>query len=78
MSYIQVCKRIDMEYLTTTIDAADDRYATHNNFVHIFELSWHYTHQNFSSNAKNVKLYEVPEELNDLFRQIQVEAYKHR
>lgn len=78
ISYMQVCKQIGSEYRTVIIDAADDRYATHNNFVHIFELSWRGTQPNFNPKALNTKLYEVPEELNELFRQIQMDAYNHR
>lgn len=78
ISFIQVCKQTGSEYRTTIILASDDMYATHSNFVHIFEVSWIYTQPNFNPKALNTKLYEVPEELNELFRQIQMEAYNHR
>jgi hypothetical protein len=75
ISYIQVCKRIGLSYRTVCIDASDGRFSGK---IDVYENNWSYTQPNFTPKAKNTKLYEVPEELNGLFRQIQAEAYKHR
>lgn len=75
IGYIQVCKRIGLSYRTVCIDASDGRFGGK---IDVHEANWNYTQPNFSPKSKNTKLYEVPEELNGLFRQIQSEAYKHR
>lgn len=75
ISYIQVCKRIGLNYRTTCIQASDDRWGDK---INVYETNWNYTQPNFNPKASNTKLYEVPEELNDLFKQIQMEAYNHR
>jgi hypothetical protein len=75
ISYIQICKRIGLSYRTVCIGASDDKFGGK---IDVYENNWSYTQPNFTPKAKNTKLYEVPEELNNLFRQIQSEAYKHR
>jgi hypothetical protein len=75
ISYIQVCKRIDSSYRTVCIGASDDRFGDK---ISVFELSWRHTQPNFNPKASNTKLYEVPEELNELFERIQMEVYKHK
>ena len=75
ISYIQICKRMGLDYVTVCINASDGRFGDD---VVVYEAKWNYTQPNFNPKAENTKLYEVPEELNDLFRQIQAEAYNHR
>lgn len=75
ISYIQVCKRIGSSYRTVCIQASDDRWGDK---INVYETNWNYTQPNFSPKSGNSKLYEVSEELNGLFRQIQSESYKHR
>lgn len=75
ISYIQVCKRTGLSYRTVCIDASDGRFGGK---IDVHEANWNYTQPNFSPKSGNSKLYEVPEELNNLFRQIQSESYKHR
>jgi hypothetical protein len=75
ITYIQVCKRKGLSYITSYINASDRKFGDK---IDVYELSWRHTQPNFNPKASNVKLYEVPEELNDLFKLIQMEAYKHR
>ena len=75
ISYIQVCKRTGLSYKTVCIGASDGRFGGK---IDVHEDNWSYTQPNFNPKSKNIKLYEVPEELNDLFRKIQMEAEKHR
>lgn len=75
ISYIQICKRIGLDYRTVCIGASDSKFGGK---IDVYEQNWRYTQPNFTPKAKNTKLYEVPEELNDLFRRIQMEAYNHR
>lgn len=75
ISYIQICKRIGLSYRTVCINASEGRFGDK---IDIYECNWNYTQPNFNPKASNTKLYEVPEELNDLFRQIQMKAYNHR
>lgn len=75
ISYIQICKRMGSIYRTVCINASDE---TWGNRISIFDLKWNYTQPNFNPKAGNTKLYEVPEELNDLFSQIHAEAYYHK
>ena len=75
IGYVQVCKRTGSSYKTLCIDASDGRFGGK---INVYETNWNYTQPNFSPKAENTKLYEVPEELNDLFRQIQAESYNHR
>ena len=75
ISYIQICKRISgLSYRTVCINAEDE----FGGKINVYDTNWNYTQSNFNPKAENTKLYEVPEELNDLFRQIQEEVYKHR
>lgn len=75
ITYIQICKRTGLDYRTTCIEASDNKFSKK---TEVYELNWRYTQANFNPKASNSKLYEVPEELNDLFRRIQMEAYNHR
>lgn len=75
IGYIQICKRIGLSYITVGINATGSRFGDK---IDVYETNWRYTQPNFNPKAKNTVLYEVPEELNGLFRQIQMEAYKHR
>lgn len=73
ISYIQICKRMGSIYRTVRINSTDVRPVDAT-----YELNWRYTQLNFNPKAGNTKLYEVPEELNDLFSQIHAEAYYHK
>lgn len=75
ISYIQMCKRIESSYITVCINASEERWGDK---ITVHELSWRHTQPNFNPQATNTELYEVPEELNDLFKMIQVEAYNHK
>lgn len=75
IGYIQVCKRTGLSYKTLCIDASDGRFGGK---IYVYETNWNYIQPNFSPKSENTKLYEVPEELNDLFRQIQAESYNHK
>lgn len=75
ISYIQICKRIGSFYRTVCINTSRDRWGDK---INVYELSWRHTQPNFNPKSSNTKLYEVPEELNELFRQIQMEAYKYK
>lgn len=75
ISYIQICKRTGLSYITACIGASYDKFGGK---IYVHENNWNYTQPNFTPKAKNTKLYEVPEELNDLFKRIQMEAYKYR
>lgn len=75
ISYVQICKRTGLSYRTVCIGASDNRFG---GTISVHEDNWNYTQPNFTPKAKNTKLYEVPEKLNSLFEQIQMEAYKHK
>lgn len=75
ISYIQICKRTGLDYRTVCIGAMRTRGG---NLVNVYEMKWNNTQPNFNPKLPNTKLYEVPEELNDLFYRIQMEAYNHR
>lgn len=75
ISYIQICKRTGLDYRTACINASEGSWGDK---INVYEMNWNYTRANLNPKASNTKLYEVPEELNDLFRQIQMEAYNHR
>lgn len=75
ISYIQICKQTGLSYRTVCINASLDRWGDK---INVYETNWNYTRANFNPKAANTKLYEVPEELNDLFKRIQMEAYNHR
>jgi hypothetical protein len=62
-------------YRTVCINASEDRWGDK---ISTYELSWRHTQPNFNPKASNTKLYEVPEELNGLFEQIQKEASNHK
>lgn len=67
ISYIQICKRTGLSYRTVCIGASDGRFGSK---IDVHEDNWNYTQPNFTPKAKNTKLYEVPEELNGLFKRI--------
>jgi hypothetical protein len=75
MSHIQVFKRTLLSYKTVCINASDDNWS---NRIYTLMTTWNYHRQNFNPKASNVKLYEVPKELNGLFERIQMEAEKHK
>ena len=75
ISYIQICKQIGSYYKTVCINASEDRWGDK---ISVYELSWRHTQPNFNPKASNTKLYEVPKELNGLFKQIQKEASNHK
>lgn len=78
ITYIQVCKRKGLSYTTVCINAGDDKWNREGSKINVYETNWNYTQPNFNPKSFNVKLYEVPEELNELFKQIQMESYKHK
>lgn len=75
ISYIQICKRIGSFYRTVCINTSRNRWGDK---ISVYELSWRHTQPNFNPKASNTKLYEVPEELNELFGQIQMKASNYR
>lgn len=75
ISYIQICKRTESYYRTVCINASEGSWGDK---INVYETNWNYTRANLNPKASNTKLYEVPEELNNLFEQIQMEAYKHK
>lgn len=75
ISYIQICKQTGLSYRTVCIGAMTRRGG---NLVNVYEMKWNNTQPNFNPKWPGTKLYEVPEELNDLFYRIQMEAYNHR
>jgi hypothetical protein len=75
ITYIQICKRNELSYTTACISASENKFGDK---IYIYELSWRHTQPSFNPKASNVKLYEVPEELNQLFKRIQREAYNPR
>lgn len=75
-SYIYICKRTGpYGYRTTFINASDEQYGSN---INDYIERWQYTRSNFNPRSKGIILYEVPEELNELFKQIQTEASKHK
>lgn len=72
ISDVTICKQNKLLYKVITIGAYND---TWGDKITVRELSWRHTQPNFNPQATNTELYEVPEELNDLFKQIQMEAY---
>lgn len=78
ISYIQICKRIGSFYRTICINTSGEWWRGKVDEINVFEQNWDYTRANFAPHAQNSKLYEVPEELNELFEQIQIEAHKHK
>ena len=75
-SYIHICKRSGpYGYRTTFINASDEQFGRN---INDYVERWQYTRSNFTPQSKSCILYEVPEELNELFKQIQMEASKHK
>ena len=75
-SYIYICKRTGQYgYRTTFINASD---AQSGRNINDYIESWQYTRSNFNPRSNGSILYEVPEELNELFKQIQKEASNHK
>lgn len=75
-SYIYICKRTGpYGYRTTFINASDEQSGRN---INDYIERWQYTRSNFSPQSKACILYEVPEELNSLFEQIQLEASNHK
>ena len=76
-SYIYICKKVGpySYYRTTFINASDEQFG-HN--ISDYVERWQYTRSNFTPQSKACVLYEVPEELNELFKQIQIEASNHK
>lgn len=72
ISDITICKQNESLYKIITIGAYND---TWGGKISAYEVSWRHAQPNFNPKASNTKLYEVSEELNDLFKQIQMEAY---
>ena len=76
ISYIYICKRIGpYGYRTTFINASDEQFGRN---INDWVERWQYTRGIFKPQSKGCMLYEVPEELNGLFEQIQMEANKHK
>lgn len=78
ISYIQVCKRTGLSYRTVCINAGDDVWNKEGGKINVYEMNWNYTRANFAPHASNTKLYEVPGELNDLFKIIQAETHNYK
>lgn len=78
ISYIQICKRKGLSYTTVCFNAGDSVWNKEGSKINVYEANWNYTRANFAPHSKNTKLYEVPEELNDLFKTIQAEARKYK
>ena len=75
-SYIYICKKVGpYGYSATFVNASDEQFGR--NILDYVER-WQYTRSNFTPQSKGKILYEVPEELNELFERIQTEAHKHR
>lgn len=76
ISYIYICKRtLPYGYRTTFINASDEQFGHH---INDYIERWQYTRSLFKPQIKGCILYEVPEELNELFKQIQTEASKRK
>lgn len=76
ISYIYVCKRSGpYGYRTTFINASDDQFGCD---INDWIGRWQYTKGLFKPQSKGCMLYEVPEELNGLFKRIQMEASNHK
>lgn len=75
ISDVTICKQNESLYKIITIGAYN---YTWGRKISAYEVSWRHAQPNFNPKASNNKLYEVPEELNDLFRQIQEDAYRQK
>lgn len=75
ISYIDICKRTGSHnYRTIFIEASDGLLGRIIDYVE----TWQYVRSNFDPRSKGCILYEVPEELNELFRAIQAEAHNYK
>lgn len=76
ISYIDICKRVDSySHRTIFINASDSRFGLN---ISDYVDRWQYIRQNFTPQSNGCTLYEVPEELNELFGAIQVEAQNYQ
>ena len=76
ISYIDICKQTGpYGYRTTFINASDEHFGRE---INDYIERWQYVRSNFTPQSKGNILYEVPEELNELFKQIQKEASNHK
>lgn len=76
ISCIYVCKRSGQYgYRTSFINASDEQYGCN---INDWIERWQYTRGSFKPQIKGYMLYEIPEELNELFKRIQMEASNHR
>lgn len=72
ISYIDICKQTGpYGYRVTFINASDERFGRE---INDYIERWQYIRPNFTLQSNGCTLYEVPEELNGLFKQIQTEA----
>ena len=75
ISDITICKQNESLYKIITIGAYN---YTWGRKISAYEVSWRHTQPNFNPQATNTELYEVPEELNDLFKEIQAKAHNYK
>lgn len=76
ISYIDICKQTGpYGYRTTFINASDEHFGRE---INDYIERWQYIRPNFTPQSKGNILYEVPEELNGLFKQIQKKASNHK
>lgn len=76
ISYIYICKQTGQYgYRTTFINASDEQFGRN---INDWIERWQYTRGIFKPQIKGCILYEVPEELNDLFKEIQAEAHNYK
>lgn len=76
ISYITICKQTEPQsYRITLIDASDEKLGRG---ISDYVERWQYVRSDFNPRSNGCALYEVPEELNDLFKIIQVEAHNHK
>ena len=75
ISDITICKQNESLYKIITIGAYN---YTWGRKISAYEVSWRRAQPNFNPKASNTKLYEVPEELNDLFEMIQAKAHNYK
>lgn len=76
ISCIYVCKRSGQYgYRTSFVNASDEHYGCN---INDWIERWQYIRGSFKPQIEGYMLYEVPEELNELFKRIQLEAQNHR
>lgn len=75
ISDVIICKQNESLYKNIVIVAYSDGWGSK---ISAYELSWRHTQQHLNPKASNTELYEVPEELNELFEQIQIKASNYR